>query len=213
MIAYIPELQRALCLVCNLLLSQREKLEVRKKSRCMGYSMNRTQKFGWYVVLTQGFRSRNKGQTLVEFTLIFLLLLIIAWIPADYGLAFYTSQIAQNAAREGARIAAADPTLTAINQTCTMPACYTAGNIFNETAARLPAALLTGASISLQYPATGSSGTCNQRVKVEIQGQYNYFFYQLLRMLGASVPNSVTITRSTEMRWEHQPGCAGGGTP
>ncbi len=55
--------------------------------------------------------TRSSGQAVVEFTLVFLLFLIIAWVPADFGLAFYTGQLAQNASREGARIAAADPTL------------------------------------------------------------------------------------------------------
>src|SRR5678815_5160922 len=55
--------------------------------------------------------ARSSGQAVVEFTLVFLLFVIIAWIPADFGLAFYTGQQAQNASREGARIAAADPTL------------------------------------------------------------------------------------------------------
>jgi Flp pilus assembly protein TadG len=157
--------------------------------------------------------SVSKGQSMVEFILAFLLLFIVAWIPADFGLAFYTSQIAQNAAREGARIAAADPTLAPGNTTCNMPACYSFGNIFNETAARLPAALLTGASITVQYPSTASTGTCNQRVLVRVQGQYNFFFYRILSLLGGSVPSSVTVDRSTEMRWEHQSGCVGGGTP
>lgn len=31
-----------------------------------------------------------KGQALVEFTLVFLLVLVVAWIPADFGLAFYS---------------------------------------------------------------------------------------------------------------------------
>jgi Flp pilus assembly protein TadG len=155
----------------------------------------------------------SNGQATVEFTFAFILLIIVAWIPADFGLAFYTSQIAQNAAREGARIAAADPTLAAGNTTCNMPACYSFGNIFNETAARLPAALLTEAAITVQYPAPGSSGTCNKRVRVRVQGQYNFFFYRVLRLLGAPVPNSVTVDRITEMRWEHQSGCVGGGTP
>ena len=52
--------------------------------------------------------TRSSGQALVEFTFTFLILLIVAWIPADFGLAFYSGQLAQNAAREGARIAAAD---------------------------------------------------------------------------------------------------------
>jgi Flp pilus assembly protein TadG len=40
-----------------------------------------------------------------------LLLLVVAWIPSDFGLAFYTGQLAHNAAREGARIAAAEVSL------------------------------------------------------------------------------------------------------
>jgi Flp pilus assembly protein TadG len=155
----------------------------------------------------------SRGQTLVEFSLIFVLFLVIVWIPVDFGLAFYSSQLAQNAAREGARIASADPTLTAINSTCAMPACYSFGNLFNETATRVPPALLTGTTITITFPVPGTEATCNQRVRVRVQGQYNYFFYQLLRMLGASTPSSVSVERSSEMRWEHQPGCAGGGTP
>ena len=76
--------------------------------------------------ITQSLRSSltSKGQAMVEFTLVFILLIIVAWIPADFGLAFYTSQIAQNAAREGARIAAADPNPAAGEIICNIPACY-----------------------------------------------------------------------------------------
>jgi hypothetical protein len=37
----------------------------------------------------------EKGQSLVEFTLGFMLFLVIAWIPADFGLAFFSGQLAQ----------------------------------------------------------------------------------------------------------------------
>ena len=47
----------------------------------------------------------DKGQAMVEFIIGLILLIIVAWIPADFGLAFYTSQIAQNAAREGTKAA------------------------------------------------------------------------------------------------------------
>ena len=152
--------------------------------------------------------TRQKGQAMVEFTLIFILLLVVAWIPADFGLAFYTGQIAQNAAREGARIAAADPTLVPGTTTCNIPGCYTFGNIFNETAARLPGAILSGASIALALdPVAGAN--CNRMVKVTVQGNYNYFFYSIIRLLGFNTPNSSPITRSATMRWEHQPSCSG----
>jgi Flp pilus assembly protein TadG len=146
----------------------------------------------------------NRGQAMVEFTLVFILLIIIAWIPADFGLAFYTSQIAQNAVREGARIAAADPTLTATNTTCGPPlsSCFGFGNIFNETAVRLPSAMLGPSSqITVSYPAAGST-TCNQLVSVSVQGQYPFFFYKVLRFVGIDV-TIPTIQRSSTMRWEH----------
>ena len=147
----------------------------------------------------------NKGQALVEFTLVFILLIIVAWIPADFGLAFYTSQLAQNAVREGARIGAADPTLAATpNISCGPPlsSCFGFGNVFNETAVRLPSALM-GAStqITVDYPAPGSS-TCNQLVSVSVSGEYPFFFYKILRYMGIDV-TIPTIQRSSTMRWEH----------
>jgi hypothetical protein len=150
-------------------------------------------------------RLANKGQALVEFTLVFILLIIVAWIPADFGLAFYTSQIAQNAVREGARIAAADPSLVATpNVTCGPPlsACFGFGNIFNETAVRLPSAMLgPSTKITVDYPAPGSSA-CNQLVSVKVEGEYPFFFYKILRFMGIDV-NIPTITRESIMRWEH----------
>ena len=149
--------------------------------------------------------SCQKGQALVEFTLVFFLLLIVAWIPADFGLAFYTGQIAQNAVREGARIAAADPNLTATTNTCGPPlsSCFSYGNIYNETAVRLPMALMGATtSITVTYPALGSS-TCNQLVKVSASGQYPFFWYKLFQFMGINV-SIPTLQRSTTMRWEHQ---------
>lgn len=146
------------------------------------------------------------GQALVEFTLTFLLLLIVAWIPADFGLAFYTGQLAHNAAREGARIAAADPTLISGTTYCVMPAC--SGNIFQETAGRLSSALLPAATITLNLePDTGTN--CNRMVTVTVSGTYNFFFYGLLRWFGISGNlNNTQITRQTRMRWEGQAGCS-----
>jgi Flp pilus assembly protein TadG len=166
------------------------------------FKLNRSRCFGSLSTCCH-----SKGQALVEFTLTFVLLLIVAWIPADFGLAFYTGQIAQNAAREGARIAAADPNLPAAVavSSCTMPGCYTAGNIYNETAVRLPAALLGASTINVEYPAPGSAG-CNQLVRVRVTGEYPYFFYKILRFIGIDV-NVPQIQRSTSMRWEHQPAC------
>ena len=150
--------------------------------------------------------NRAAGQALVEFTLMFLIFLIIAWIPADFGLAFYTGQLAHNASREGARIAATDRTLVSGTTSCVMPSCT--GNIFKETAARISAALLPGATITLSLDPDVGAANCNRMVTVTVSGSYNFFFYQLLRWFGVSgTPNNTVITRQTRMRWEPQWGC------
>jgi hypothetical protein len=154
--------------------------------------------------------TRSSGQAVVEFTLVFLLFLVIAWIPADFGLAFYTAQLAQNASRDGARIAAADPklgsgTIPGVPWGCIMPSC--SGNILSETAARISSALLPGATITVELEPDSVPPRCDRNVTVTVSGNYNYFFYRLLRALGNTVPDSLNIVRSTSMRWEHQFGC------
>jgi hypothetical protein len=147
---------------------------------------------------------RTNGQAVVEFTLVFVLLLVIAWIPADFGLAFFSSQLAANASREGARIGAADPGYSTQVGICTLPACFSLadGTILKETANRLSSALLPGAIITVD-PLSGPS--CNQLVQVRVEGTYNFFFYQLLHLMGITGDlNSQSITRETSMRWEHQ---------
>ena len=159
--------------------------------------------------------TRSSGQAVVEFTLVFLLFLVIAWVPADFGLAFYTAQLAQNAAREGARIAAADPTLgsgtlpgTTWSTSCTMPSC--SGNILSETGGRISSALLSGATVNVTLDADSvppATPRCDRNVTVTVAGTYNYFFSQFLRAMGSTMPYTSNIVRSTSMRWEHQWGC------
>lgn len=157
----------------------------------------------------------TKGQALVEFTLIFMLLLVVAWIPADFGLAFYTSQLALNASREGARIGASDPNVAGQIGSCTLPTCspYADGTALKETAKRVSSALMPGATIQLCWvDATGAcaaagASTCNQQLAVTVTGAYNYSFYRFLRFFGVNVPPTLQIVRSTQMRWEHQNPC------
>ena len=153
-------------------------------------------------------RSDQKGQALVEYSLAFILLLVIAWIPADFGLAFYTGQMAMNASREGARIAAAQRTLAAGITICNLPCASEQTSdptgVLAQTANRVASALLPGATITFTVD-PGSS--CNRQVTVEVLGTYNYFFYKILRLMTgstASVADGVPIHRLTKMRWEHQ---------
>jgi Flp pilus assembly protein TadG len=172
----------------------------------VGYSVDETQQVNWQVILTNPFRAKNKGQAMVEFTLCFILLLVVAWIPADFGLAFYSGQLASNAAREGARIgSAATP--------------FNVNDVVAETCRRLPSALLSdpGAALGtscaafsnsnarVQVIAPPGTASCNDAVTVTVSGTYNFFFYRILYLMGISSDlNSKLITRQTSMRWEHQ---------
>jgi len=160
--------------------------------------------------------SNTKGQAVVEFTLVFLLLLVVAWIPTDFGLAFFTGQLALNASREGARIAAASADTDAnpkdaihhLNQ----------ADIVTQTCKRLSSSLLAdpGGSNCAPYSkarvdVTGPVGAeCTQTVTVTVTGSYNFFFYQLLNLLVGADIQPLTIARTTTMRYEHQDFCSAG---
>lgn len=150
--------------------------------------------FQWYP------RIVDAGQAAVEFTLIFLLMLVVAWIPADFGLYFFTNQIAQNAAREGARIAAADPTMTTQTGTCTLP-CSGASDLLRAVAVRLATAPMGNKSVTLSQ----AGAACNVNVTVQVAGTYNFYFYRLLNWFGVGpAGNALAVTRASSQRWEHQ---------
>ena len=156
--------------------------------------------FGFSDFSSNSGSADESGQTVVEFSLVFVLLVIVAWIPADFGLAVYTGQIALNASREAARIAASDRNLTV--GSCTMPNdCLNSTNSALKAAGlRLNSAILHNATISVALEGSG----CNQEVKISIIGFYQYFFYNVLQFMGFDITNPVQITRETRTRWEHQ---------
>jgi len=142
------------------------------------------------------------GQALVEFTLCFILLVVIAWIPADFGFMFWASHVGENAAREGARIAAADPTLPTAAQSCTYP-CTSGSDIMQRISNRVANGVMaTGAIIDLTN--TGAVTTCDREVQVRVRQTYYPFFYKILRFMRFNVPNSVPLDRTATMRYEHQ---------
>ena len=134
------------------------------------------------------------GQSMVEMALITPLVLIALYIPADFGIAYYAAHLTQNAVREAARIGVStkDPFNSAA-----------ATAVANEAMTRVPLRLKS-VTVTVSYfgPATA---TCLQSVSVSAQGSYNYFFYQILRLLGVTAPNSAIIARTSRMRYEFQP--------
>jgi hypothetical protein len=73
--------------------------------------------------------------------------------------------------------------------------------IKNDALSRMPARLSSKAAIVKYYSGT----SCTQFVEVTGQGNYDYFFYKIMRLVGATVPDATTITRVSRMRYEYQP--------
>jgi Flp pilus assembly protein TadG len=137
-------------------------------------------------------RRRSNGQSIVELTLIVPLVLASLYIPADFGIAFFTAQMVQNATREAARIGAS------MNP-------FVAATIENEATKRLPGGKFVTASVSATLNGSSTS-TCMRRVVVTVSGSYNLFWYRLLNLLlpGTVTDTSLPITRSTAMRYDSQ---------
>ena len=142
---------------------------------------------------------------MVEFTLCFVLLVVIAWIPADFGMMFYTGHVGQNAAREGARIASADTSLPGgMPLTCTVP-CVGQPDLLERIGKRVAAGLMANAgATTITLDSTGAVSTCDKQVSVLVHQIYYPFFYKILRLMSFTVPDSVPMDRTVVMRYEHQ---------
>ena len=135
----------------------------------------------------------RKGQSIVEISLITPLLLAALYVPVDFGIMIFTGHLTQNATRDGARVAATTDLLT--NGLAQSLAIQFSSNVPQRLASK---------QVTVNYYATGAP-TCAQYVEVTAQGTYNLFWYRLMALLRAAPPSSVNITRTTQMRFEHQP--------
>ena len=137
-------------------------------------------------------RRGSNGQSIVELTLIVPLVLATLYIPADFGIAFFTAQMVQNATREAARIGAS------MNP-------FVAATVENEATKRLPGGKFVTTSVSATLNGSSTS-TCMRRVVVTVSGSYNLFWYRLLNLMlpGTVTDTSLPISRSTAMRYDSQ---------
>ena len=136
----------------------------------------------------------SRGQSLVEIALITPLVLVALYIPADFGIAMFTGHLTQNAVREATRIGVStkDPFDGAASTA-----------IKNEVLNRLPLRLVFP-TVTVKYFA-GGPANCLQFLEVKAQGDYQYFLYQLIRLFGGTTLNTLSISRTTRMRYEFQP--------
>lgn len=151
-------------------------------------------------------KKRDKGQSLVEIALITPLVLGALMVAVDFGIAFYVGNLIAVAARDGARIGSQ---LEKSNRTdAANPdfAVADADMVRNRIQPRIPR-YLTGRQVIVTFyeddPLVGAF-PCSESIEVQVRGNYPFTLYRLMNFLGANVPTSLTLTRSTRMRYNYQ---------
>ena len=128
------------------------------------------------------------------------LLLIALYIPMDFGVGLFMAHLAQNAAREGARIGTGLQKTGGSSPPFTFSS--TEANTVNAAVTSKMPALLSSKSVTVKF----YDGTaCMEFIEVTAKGTYSFFLYQLMNLFGGTVPNNVNISRTTQMRYNYQP--------
>lgn len=142
--------------------------------------------------LLHRFRQTEAGQSLVEFSMILPLFLVLLFGMVDFGRAFFTWLLVTNAAREGARVAAVQSDATTIDARIYDSFCDTYPNDCS-----LDPTKLTIAKTNVQ----GSRGSA-----VAVDLTYDFEFVTplggILRLIGGSALAAPTITSHSSMRLE-----------
>ncbi len=129
-----------------------------------------------------------RGQSIVEFTLLLPLLIILIGGLTDLGMAFIVAIGLQNAVHEGAREAANTQNLTANDL-----------GVKDTVIAQIPAiTLFSGIAVTNTAP---SGAACDAEVTVTASGTFNY---TILRYIGFT---TAQISRSTTTRYADRPLC------
>jgi len=144
----------------------------------------------------------RKGQSIVEIALITPLLLVALTVPADFGVAFLAGNLTNTAAREGARIGAQIGKSGGVDTDRDFNTTNAAA-VKAEVIAKMPS-YLTSRSVTVKFY-ENSPANCLETIEVTASGNYNFYFYQVLRLFGATVPSYRTISRTAQFAYRYQP--------
>lgn len=147
-----------------------------------------------------GNRRKQRGQSIVEMSLMMPLLLVALYIPADFGIAFFVGSLAQTSARDGARVG------SGLQKTGGAAPDYTfssaeANTVRKYVLGQMPA-YLTNKKVGIKYY---SGASCMEFIEVTAEGQYKFGLYRLIKLVGGTAPDFMLISRTTQMRHNYQP--------
>jgi Flp pilus assembly protein TadG len=132
------------------------------------------------VARPRDWRTKSRGQSLVEFALITPILVLFLALAADFGRAYTAYITIGSAAREGASYGSASLTQS------------------TDTTGITAAALADAPSIWGTAPTVSSSTGTDTWTYKYVQVQVNYTFSPIIRV--PPIPNSVSMSRTVRMR-------------
>ena len=144
----------------------------------------------------------RKGQSIVEISLITPLLLVALVIPADFGVAFLAGNLVNTAAREGARVGG-QIGKSGGNEDNRNFTTTDAVAVRDAVVAKMPT-YISNRSVTVKFY-EDTAANCLETTEVTASGTYNYYLYQILRLFGATVPNTSTISRTAQFAYRYQP--------
>jgi Flp pilus assembly protein TadG len=138
-------------------------------------------------------RDGERGAIVVEFAIVFPVLLLLVLGIMEFGFGYHAWDVTQNAAREGARVGAVDPSVTDIEARV-----RGTSNVLNQS--------LLDVTVQCQPAAGGSFTSCGtwaegDIVRVTVVYQYDYIT-PLPHFV--SLGDSMTLTSVSEARFEGQ---------
>ena len=129
-------------------------------------------------------RAGQRGTALIEFALVLPLLILLTFLVVDFARAFMVKSVVEQSAREGARVLAANEGETLENIEAMVTAVAQASGI-------------TPTSVSLDRYYLGT------QVQATVSAEMNWLYPGLLKLLGFSGSNSVTLQGVCTMRREY----------
>jgi Flp pilus assembly protein TadG len=134
---------------------------------------------------------QNLGQSLVEFALILPVLLLILMGVFDFGRAIYAFNAVSNAAREGARTAIVDQSVSGGS--------YVAAQAAADQATALGLDPADPADVDVTFPDTSGVGMCaNPGVGCTVRVEVHYEFEPLTPIIGSFI-GPIDVSAVTEM--------------
>jgi Flp pilus assembly protein TadG len=133
----------------------------------------------------------QKGAELIEFALVFPLLLLVVFGIMDFGMLFQRYEVLTNAAREGARIAV-------------LPG-YAPADVTARVTQYLTASNMTGTpTLTFAAPqAVNVGGACMTLTGITVAYPYQYLFIgKIIGLFGGSGFTTKTLTATARMRSE-----------